>query len=102
MTHKQFYRVRSSLTAPDSLVYFQKYALKQDIQNSSVVYMVLRMASPTKSANGVYCYIVRVPVDQIRVLGRNRIKESLRTKDPLEAKKCDLPNRNLERWSDLP
>jgi hypothetical protein len=90
------------LGAPDSRVNFQIDLLKQGIKNPSVVYMVLRMASPTKSANGVYCYIVRVPVDQIRVLGRNRIKESLRTKDPLEAKKCDLPNRTLERWPDLP
>lgn len=48
--------------------------------------MALRMASPTKSAYGVYYYIVWVPVDLIRVLGRNRINESWRIKDPSEAK----------------
>ena len=66
--------------------YFQKYALKQGIQNSLVVYMALRMASPTKSAIGVYYYIVWVFMDLIRALEPNRINENLRTKDPLEAK----------------
>ena len=65
--------------------------------------MVLRMASPTKSANGVYYYIVRVPVDLIGIVGRDRIKESLQTKDPSEAKLrfAERHSQSLREWEGL-
>ena len=61
------------------------------------------MANPTKSANGVYYYSVRVPVDLIGAVGRDRIKESLRTKDPSEAKTrfTERHSQSLKEWEGL-
>lgn len=65
--------------------------------------MVLRMASPTKSEHGVYYYIVRIPTDLVPKLGSSLIKESLKTKDPDEAKRlfATRHQKSLHQWETL-
>ncbi len=64
--------------------------------------MALPMARPMK-INGIYYFKQRVPKDLVAVFGREQVKISLRTKDPvlakrLQAEKLDEFN---ERWARL-
>lgn len=52
--------------------------------------MVLFMANPTKSKNGVYYFTARVPADLIGKVGKKVYSFSLGTKDPQEARKLFL------------
>lgn len=48
--------------------------------------MVLRMANPTRTKNGTYYFIQRVPADLISKVGTKVYSFSLKTKDPAEAR----------------
>ena len=49
--------------------------------------MVLPMPSPTKHPKaGMYLFLVRVPADLVKKVGKGRYSESLGSKDPAEAK----------------
>lgn len=54
------------------------------------MYMVLPMANPTKSKDGVYYFIQRVPADLVGKVGRKRYSFSLGTKDPKVARQLFL------------
>ncbi|RVG98501.1 integrase [Sinorhizobium meliloti] len=54
------------------------------------MYMVLPMANPTKSKDGVYYFIQRVPADLVQKVGKTRYSFSLGTKDPKVARQLFL------------
>lgn len=58
--------------------------------------MVLPLANPAKSKDGVYYFIQRVPADLVQKVGKTRYSFSLGTKDPKIARELCLDARTLE------